>query len=431
MPKRYVMLSKTDTKANNNKFYEITMEDDGTVRARWGRVGAEGQSMVKGNGDRAFDSLERSKCSDGYKKVDVAVQNESSPNAPVSLREAAKRDLMGGNSAQTEAVVALIERLVRINAHQLTAVSGGRINIINGQVRTPLGLVTLESVQDARALLLQIEALVGKGRLDRQYQDLLENYLNRVPQKIPAKGGWDSTFFTGFTTFTRQYDLLDQLESSVKLEQSRAVALDPAAAAKEPEKLFHYQIELDPDTKQFKRINEFFRKTQNRMHASSKLQLKRIFSVRHPVADPAFDVLEKKIGNVQTLWHGTRAHNILSIFKSGLIIPPMHGSGISIAGRLFGNGLYFSDQSTKSLNYSYGYWDRGSADNNCFMFLCDVAMGKVYQATQGGDGRRPGHDSCLAVPGIPMGNGHRLQNNEMIVYRTEQARLRYLCEFDA
>ncbi|WP_430326539.1 hypothetical protein, partial [Salmonella enterica] len=60
----------------------------------------------------------------------------------------------------------------------------------------------------------------------------------------------------------------------------------------------------------------------------------------------------KKVGNIKELWHGTRVGNVLSIMKGGFVIPPSNASHVT--GRMFGNGVYFSDQSTKSLNYAYG-----------------------------------------------------------------------------
>ena len=92
---------------------------------------------------------------------------------------------------------------------------------------------------------------------------------------------------------------------------------------------------------------------------------------------------------------------------------------------MFGDGLYFSDQATKSLNYSYGYWDGGAKDDHCFMFLADVAMGKTYTPTRTwGNLPHAGHDSTFAKAGVSG-----VANNEMIVYRTGQANLRYLIEF--
>jgi poly [ADP-ribose] polymerase len=94
---------------------------------------------------------------------------------------------------------------------------------------------------------------------------------------------------------------------------------------------------------------------------------------------------------------------------------------------MFGNGIYFSDQSTKSLNYAYGYWDGGSKDNRCYMFLADVAMGMPWHPTRTGSNVKPpeGYDSVFARGGKDI-----VMNNEMIVYRTSQANLKYLVEFE-
>ncbi|MGG2383099.1 hypothetical protein, partial [Salmonella enterica] len=77
----------------------------------------------------------------------------------------------------------------------------------------------------------------------------------------------------------------------------------------------------------------------------------------------------KKVGNIKELWHGTRVGNVLSIMKGGFVIPPSNASHVT--GRMFGNGVYFSDQSTKSLNYAYGCapGQKGGIEKSTFMFL--------------------------------------------------------------
>ena len=55
---------------------------------------------------------------------------------------------------------------------------------------------------------------------------------------------------------------------------------------------------------------------------------------------------------------------------------------------MYGVGLYFSANSTKSLNYSQGgLWSVG-VDEICYMFLVDVAMGREYLATSSGNGKK-------------------------------------------
>jgi poly [ADP-ribose] polymerase len=137
---------------------------------------------------------------------------------------------------------------------------------------------------------------------------------------------------------------------------------------------------------------------------------------------------EATLGNVQPLWHGTRASNLLSILKNGLIIPPASAS--QCTGRMFGNGVYFSNQSTKALNYATGYWNRsGSQNQRAFMLLVDVALGCEYRprtrtSDVGNDKLPKNYDSLWIEPG-----SCNVINQEAIVYRVSQCNPRYLCEF--
>ena len=90
--------------------------------------------------------------------------------------------------------------------------------------------------------------------------------------------------------------------------------------------------------------------------------------------------------------------------------------------------MYFSKESTKSLNYSTGYWS-GKYDKNCFMFLADVALGKYYIPRSSSDGPFPkkGYDSTYADP---QKGTSGLLNSEIIVYDTKRVNLVYLVEFN-
>jgi poly [ADP-ribose] polymerase len=58
------------------------------------------------------------------------------------------------------------------------------------------------------------------------------------------------------------------------------------------------------------------------------------------------------------------------------------------------------------------------------MFLVDVAMGKEYIPRSGGNGKKPGFDSCWAKPGQSG-----VINDEQIVFRASQTNIRYMVEF--
>lgn len=425
MAKKYAMLHKADAKNNSNKYYEITLNDDDSVSARYGRVGDSGVTEHKGYGESAFDKVFKAKtsASKGYTQVDIAVSQGGIPkissSASSTLAEIAKRDIANNDPT----LASLLERLAKINKYQLLQATDGQIDIVDGIVQTAVGPITLDAVSKARSRLIDLDQFIQNKDYNDDYTEALNQYLRIVPQKVPRKRGWDQIFFTEVSSFQKQSDLLDQIEGSIL----NAKPVDDTKEQKEIGKVFGHSLKLVDDGKVLDRIKKFYDMNMNSRHVCSHLKLKNIYEVSNPNSSEKYKAISSKIGNEKQLWHGTRAFNVLSILKGGLIIPTSSG-GYHITGRMFGDGLYFSDQSTKSLNYAYGYWGGGGAgyDNNCFMFLADVAMGNAY-VPPGPLHRIPsGYDSCNAI-----GGKSGVQNNEMIVYSLDQANLRYLCEFDA
>jgi poly [ADP-ribose] polymerase len=419
MTKKYAMLLMNNAAGNNNKFYELKLEDDDSVIIRYGRVGSTGVTENKGNGESTFEKVKNSKIKKGYKEVDIVISdNGTTTSTSGSLVEIAKRDIANGD----ESLHNLLERLSQINRFQLLAASGGQIDIVDGEVKTALGvLIPLSSIDSAKNKLNDLSNLVKTNDIGNEYITLLQDYLTLVPQKIPSKRGWDKNFFTEFTTFENQSDLLEQLENSVK--NSKPTIND---SSDEPiGKLFGYSLETVNDDNIFDKINSFYNKGINKSHMASNRKLYKIYKMINDDKLSEFKQVSDKIGNVQMLWHGTRAHNILSILKGGLIIPPLNGN-YSISGRMFSSGVYFSDQSTKSLNYSAGYWGTGGYESgNIFMLNASVAMGKSYIPSGPLNTFPSNYDSIFAI-----GGKSGVKNNEMIVPSLNQFSLDYLCEFE-
>lgn len=422
-PVKTVMMVKTKAADNNNKFYEVNLYSDGSVVGRNGRVGTDGVLQRKGNiGESGWEKLVAEKKKGGYREVEIAtvVVDSASGKAAVkeSLADIAKRDITNNNPVLND----LIDSLTAQNRFQLLNATGGQIDIVDGVVKTPVGPVTINAVTNARGKLVVLQDLVNHHDLGNAYVEALEDYLTFVPQKIAHKRGWDQNFFSEFTTFNKQNDLLDQLENSIASYKPPV----PTDAGDVPQqRIFGYSMEVLDDRAIFARIQKFYNDNVNRGHACAHLKLKRVYVLKNDAKHSEYKAVAARLGNERQLWHGTRAHNVLSILKGGLIIPTSTG-GYTITGRMFGDGIYFSDQSSKSLNYAYGYWGGGQRQNNCYMLLADVAMGKSYTPS-GPTGRLPaGYDSMYAV-----GGRSGVQNNEMIVYKLSQAHLAYLCEFDA
>jgi poly [ADP-ribose] polymerase len=428
-----VLVSST---ANSNKFYRLTLDANGAVSKTFGRVGATGVTNVEHTGYQGYERMRHEKLRKGYREVDVSNDEITPPKiATMRLATVAKSGLTDETMAENAIVSDLIDRIVKVNAHDILEASGGLIKVdISGRIKTPVGLVTAAAIRQAGSLLDTME----KKKRAATRVPLLEQYLTLVPQKVSSRAGWAEVFFENADAFAKQREFLDQLAESVAFYEAQTKALADAPDNAPVDVGFKYRIHaVDSRGAEFKRIRTLFESTKNDMHTSSKLKLKRVFELVDPVGAQTYTSIAEKIRNEQQLWHGTRAANLLSILRRGLYVPPTHGSTVQIAGRMFGDGIYLSSQSSKSLNYSHGYWTAGRREENCFMLLSDVAMGSEYRPGQGHDPNIP-HlaRSTKNKYGKPWNSinvrpGHGgVRNHEAIVWNVDQIRVRYLCEFD-
>lgn len=424
---RYVM---SNVAGNNNKFWYGYRYDNHLVRSENGRVGTTGDSheFPQDSEDEAKKFLAK-KCKEkekkGYRKIDVV--SGGSPKNPtvtisqsVNLIEVAKKQIES-NSPET---TALIERLSKANIHNILSSTTMTYNVATGLFSTPCGILGQSTIDSARDLLKDLGVYVIKGDLlNQKYIKLLEEYLMLIPTKIPGRRLDPETLFTTDKDINKQSDILDSLEASLQ-----SVLNTPITESENKDieqKVFSVKLFKVEDEKTIDRIKKKIHSTMDRNHASSHLRVKTIYSVDIETMRTKFEKQKDKISNVSEMFHGTRVHNILSILKGGLTIPKSNASHVT--GRLYGDGAYFSPtKSSKSLNYSMGYWDGKARDQFCFLFLADVSMGSSYIPTGKYDGSYPksGYDSVWAKEGKSG-----VINDECIVYNTNQCNLTYLVEF--
>lgn len=425
-----VKLILTNVGNNNNKFWYGEAHSDGTYHAHWGRVGAKGQEQTKSFGSQyAAESYLRKKQSEkeakGYREVAV-VENgaEVSPKSVEAskLSDIAKSQIKTNDSLVTK----LIEYFTTVNAHQITKATGGKVtyNADTGLFQTPLGIVTQDGIDKANSVLSRIGSLVAASDFGYDMERLTNDYLMLIPHDYGMRRISPSTIFGTLAKVQKEQSIVDSLQASLLQVQTQPKPVQDKTDNEPMEKVFDVQLDVVTDPAIIQRIVKFYEGSKNSQHTSYNLKVKKVYAVIIKGEREAFEKKGKAIGNVMELWHGTRASNVLSILKQGLVIPPAHSSHCT--GRMYGNGLYFSDQSTKSLNYSQGYWSGGARDNNCFMFLADVAMGKWYTPSSGWSRTSlpAGYDSTFAKAGQSG-----VRNNEMIVYRLFQASLKFLVEF--
>lgn len=436
MERREITLIKVDSNANNNKFYRVEMDEGGSIITTWGRVGNSGQSKTEMGSDRRFDTIVRGKERKGYVRTDVkSTQPSRATVGQRALRDVATAQVAGGVS--TGPLASAVQFMVDANRHDIIKTSGGLLTVDDsGVVKTPLGIIGTTALTDASSVLDRVSALGPRATTSRE--KLTNQYLALVPQKVSGRD-WATTFLDDDGKVDAQRTLLRQLRSSLDWYENQASisATTPTATqdTAQYDGLFEVRLGMVDGTDEFGELDAFYRKTLNRMHTSHNLNLLHAYSLTYgDDTNRRFQDLGARLGNVQRLWHGTDAGNVLSILREGLYCPPLNASKFNISGRMFGPGVYLSTQSTKSLNYAYGYW-KGTRNSRCFMFVTEAIMGNEYAprsgfsthtAHNGKDHRGRTYDSIYIKGGT---NG--VANDESIIWNTSQIQLKYLLEFGA
>lgn len=371
----------------------------------------------------------------------VSDSNAALTKAPVEAVAGTGTEKGHRRHAPRDLLSSLVRQLVEANTHKILSNTSMSYDESAGSFRTPLGIVSQDAVDEARLLLGKISDLVAsKDTTTTAWQPLLERYLMLIPRDVGRYRPTLTSVFPDLAAIKAENSLLDALEASVKAVLDAARAKAAAAQAGDPgqqttPRLFRGQLIPIFCERTFSFIDTFFKAGINDKHYSSRsARLHRVYACRIDAMAEAFEASGRASGNTRRLWHGTRPGNVVSILTSGLQVPPP--TSPHVTGRLYGDGLYFASQSTKSLNYSIGVapgqGGRGSSGrpSSSFMFLCDVALGRSF--VPGVDGshaaaRYPvaGFDSTWAKGGVSPG----VINDEFIVYRTAQAKPLYLCEF--
>jgi len=429
LDKMFVCTDSGYGKIGHNKYWSVKVFTDGRMETEYGRVGDPGASTTKDFGNEAtalkkanqlIKKKEKGKArKDGkgrdsqYKEVEI-IGKVSSSNGAKSVGRSAWKTIAKGDT-EVESLISLLDRE---NIHNITSGTTLTYDEHTGLFSTPLGVVGQNSIDSARVVLSKMKDLVEKKKFGKEGDKIAEEFMMIIPQNIGRrKRPTLQTICPTLDKLEEHNSILDSLQASLD------IVLTPKDTPDDKDEVedFGVTLSLMNDKKEFDRLVKFYGSTKRSQHVCHHLSMQRIFSVEHKDMNKQFEIKGENIGNVQELWHGTRIGNILSILAKGMHIPPSSASHCT--GRLYGDGLYFSDQSTKSLNYSYGYWS-GNRNNHCFMFLFDVAMGKSYTPSGGIKSIPSGYDSCFAKAG-----NSGVRNNEMIVYKSFQCRPKYLIEF--
>ena len=439
-----VTLQMTDFEGGNNKFYQMELHVGSSGKVRiYSAYGRTGKTPVKEEripdslpaAESEFVKIQKSKEKKGYREVKMVSTTQGSDvgNQQILSQDFKKDKVDTGAKKKPSiqldpSISSLVDRLF-VEAGQTCK------SQLNGSLQStasnPLGTLSLGQLNEGKEILLKVNKLLSSDKslidsIEPEVMALSNAFYSAIPQEIPlrpkdeaSRKEWMRRFaLNNAKILDEKSDLLDLLGDVKGMMQGFAT---DDVAVKYGE--LNCDFEVTSPT-EFKRIKDFLEGTQSKYH-HWKLVAKRIWKIRSK-GQAGYRNYMDTIGNIQPLFHGSRAANIMGICKKGLLLRP---PGAYVTGSMFGNGLYFADQSTKSSQYATARFGGAASNygNTFFMFVADVSLGKIkqYEHSQSSLIKAPaGYHSVQGV------KGPSLVHNEFIVYDIRQNELQFLIEFE-
>ncbi|KAG1908515.1 poly polymerase catalytic domain-containing protein [Suillus fuscotomentosus] len=471
------MLNQTEVGSNKNKFYVIQLlhpignDAQCSLYTRWGRVGENGASQIKGPWPSAsaigeFKKQFRSKSGVAWpQRFGMVAAKER-----VFEDEDNKAESSGSNSKEDEPVPEskLLPELQVIRENNFLTCANS-INASTDQCRLidahlssmnydanklPLGKLAKSTILNGFAALKKLAEVVehpdgdmakSLGGFQTACETLTSEYYSIIPH----------VFGRMRPTVIRDQDLLKR-EIAHKLINT-TINVDDDGKPLNPLDAHFRSLGLnsmDPvarDSSEFDTLTRYISDTHGQTHhfRSAVLHAFRVERGAETSAWLAKGYDKLPAGDRMLLWHGSRTTNFAGILKQGLRIAPPEAP---VTGYMFGKGVYFAD--------SAGYCYASLSNKIGVLLLCEVAVKPFLEmnnanynadedckksktlATKGVGMVQPTNwqDAGMALghkelEGVHMPKGEALQvnppgaflmYNEYIVYDPSQIRLRYL-----
>lgn len=376
------------TPDNNNKFY--TMSYDGvsdTFDIERGRVEVT-KIQEKPVHISKYDSVLKSKLKKGYKDVTTLVGVE------VTKDVAFKKE----KDSKVQNFVELMERY--------------RNNLVSSTY-TKASAVTKAQVDEAQRILDKL--LDSKGSSDTEKNELLIDLYSTIPRRMAKVQQHLIPNIKLEDILTKEQDNLDAISSSVQ-----------SVTHKEFDNTLLTNIGLKMESVEPTSVKELEYLLKQPTYYTNKPLINLDIDVYKIVNEKEDQIYNKRketipIKDSKFLIHGTRNSSVLSIFEQGLKIRPV--GNFHFAGKIYGDGNYYSETVAKSLNYT-------GNDRDKVLLVYEVLVGNpfVYKGWYRGNDF-PLTEAELLKRGfhstfVEAGNG--LLNSEIIIYNEQQQRLAYL-----
>lgn len=470
-----VTLNFTDIINNNNKYYNLEVQISKTGEARiftqYGRVGGTAAKEYRvcdssSQAESEADKIVKAKTKKGYVEVKLVKADvgsdvgKSKVEANTITVEAAKK---AGVKIEEDETPSKLHGEVKDLIRTWFGVTQEFIELNLDTKKCPLGQLSIDQITKGKDILEEARKIVHMKKPDvTELNNLTNQYYSNIPHNFGyTRINADALRFDADDKIDKAFDILDVFGDAKNVQSviSKKSPVDSQYAT------LNAELEwVDPSDPTWKWIDTMMHETRaSNHHFLGKLKTHKIFKLKRNGEDKNFlknaEEIAKECGrhspsdvyarfvknrpdipkelqdlykkaNICPGWHGTRRANMIGITTKGLLIRP---SGVAHAGSMYGDGIYWATNSTKSINYcdvKGSYWAQG-ANKTAYLFLGDVAFGnqKVVNSSNfySRSNIKP-HHSVFAKAGSAV------YNDELITYTAtgaqQQHALRYIIEFE-
>jgi poly [ADP-ribose] polymerase len=417
-------LNFTDIINNNNKYYNLEIIETNSGKfflyTQYGRVGGTAakeyrECTSQNHAEVEAEKIIKAKTKKGYVEVKLVKADVGSDvgKSKIEVSKVSVEDLakVGVKVAQEENVSKLhpqVQDLVRT----WFGVTAEFVELNLDTKKCPLGQLSVDQITKGKDILEEARKIVHDKKPDVLELNRLTNlYYSNIPHNFGyTRINPDVLRFDADNKIDKAFDILDVFADAKEVEKviSKKSAVDSQYSTLNADLEY-----VDPSDPTWKWIDLMLHKTRANNHAFlGNLKTHKVFKVARKEEDKYFLATVEKVAkecgkhnpssvyaklvkerpdlpkdlrevyekaNVCPGWHGTRRANMIGITTKGLLIRP---SGVVHAGSMYGDGIYWASNSTKSINYCDvrgSYWAQGT-NKTAYLFLADVALGNQEMA---------------------------------------------------
>lgn len=449
------VLQVTDIKTNRNKYYAIELHSAAggqfRVYTHYGRTDdLDTNSNAGMRESRYFTDLSQAEAnyqkifrqktspSKGYKELSLASSRIGSHKAQGTSsghvdQKTIERMASKGPAPKLKAsklspeVQDLVRYLYEEATNALTSTVNAKITA-NG-IETPLGVLTVGQVEKGESILADAwNVFNGKGSKKAKQDKLVDlsgDFFTVVPHRLGrTRAAVQAAVIDTLSEFEQKQETLQLMKDMLQVDGDQGSVLFDPEVDKKYQALGCNLIALAKASSEFLEMKGYIEASQVK---SKHIEVRNIWTVARPKEHAEFD---KKVGGERMLFHGSRPKNWVGILSRGILLPKIvvsMGINRTDAGWL-GHGIYFGDAACTTLYYS-----APGKRHTRWMTVARVGLGKVKtykKITYGLDEPPKGYDSCHGVRRKKL-RPSEFEDDEFVVYRTNQQKLEYLVEYAA